>query len=104
EAYMHNVPKFFISAGPAAYYATMASNPGGWPILGLTGVGYGGSLLYEKAYDTNFIGTQTAVDTTGNFFQGAFDTIKDGYDYIDEGIIGDAIRQNAENMNHFFGW
>lgn len=103
EAVSHNLLKVGSGSLPGVIFVGVTgSNPTGWTALGLFTLGAGATKGYDYLYDNNIGGTETAVDAVGNFFQGAFETIGDAHDYIDDSVVGDAIRQNAEDMNRLF--
>jgi hypothetical protein len=108
QAVSHNAASTGVGVGAGVLGALgvglLVSNPGGWAILGGMAVGSVSSILFDLAYQNNFLGLQDGLDWAGNKIDDGVDwagnKIDDGLDWagskVDEGV--DYAKQKLDDV------
>lgn len=104
EAVVHNSGSLLAGVGAAAFVGLFLSNPAG---LGVIAAGVAGTIGFEYAYETNFLGLQTGADWVGQQLDWAGEQFNNGLDTVNRwandaaDAVGEAVTGALDWINPF---
>ncbi|MEC5425188.1 T7SS effector LXG polymorphic toxin [Virgibacillus sp. C22-A2] len=107
EAVAHNATSLLVGTGAVATTAFFVSNPVGWGVAGVIGIGVAATITFEYFYENNFRGLQTGLDWAGQQLDWAGEQLNKGFDTINSWVsdaadtVGEAITGALDWINPF---
>ncbi|MEI3614943.1 hypothetical protein [Pseudogracilibacillus sp. SO30301A] len=107
EAVAHNSGSLLAGVGGTALVGLFVSNPVEWGAAGIIAGGVGATMLFEYAYEVNFLELQDGLDWIGQQIDWAGEQVNNGFNTVNRWVndaaevVGEAVTGALDWINPF---